>query len=99
MSETYMVMVLVPIVAHFTCIGAGETRATQIWARVTTRAAIGNTGRQIVLPGISGRRAPTASSGGLAACPGTRPPAPRRQTASGRDRERAANGGATNPRP
>src|SRR6266571_4347135 len=44
MSETYMVMVLVPIMAPFTCIGAGETRATQIWARVTTRAAVGTAG-------------------------------------------------------
>src|SRR6266487_4503534 len=85
MSETYMVMVLVPIMAPFTCIGAGETRATQIWARVTTRAAVGNCKRQILLQSISARSVPEGSDGGPAARAGPHPPVSRRQTAGDRD--------------
>jgi hypothetical protein len=68
MSETYMVMVLVPIMAPFTCIGARETRATQIWARVTMRAAVGNRERQILLRSISARRALGGLGTAAAAC-------------------------------
>src|SRR6266508_3121173 len=85
MSETYMVMVLVPIMAPFTCIGAGEIRATQIWARVTTRAAVGNCKRQILLQSISARSVPEGSDGGPAARAGPHPPVSRRQTAGDRD--------------
>src|SRR6266511_2851238 len=85
MSETYMVMVLVPIMAPFTCIGAGETRATQIWARVTTLAAVGNCKRQIRLQSVSARSVPEGSDGGPAARAGPHPPVSRRQTAGDRD--------------
>src|SRR6266581_4661688 len=85
MSETYMVMVLVPIMAPFTCIGAGETRATQIWARVTTRAAVGNCKRHILLQSISARSVPEGSDGGPAAGAGPHPPVSGRQTAGDRD--------------
>src|SRR6266545_4820199 len=64
MSETYMVMVLVPIVSPSTCIGAAETCATQIWARVTMRAAVGNMERQILHRNISARRGPDAAGAG-----------------------------------
>src|SRR6266700_7450614 len=92
MSETYMVMVLVPIMAPFTCIGARETRATQIWARVTTRAAVGNRERQILLRSISARRALAGLGGAPAARAGGPPAQRRRQTATDRGRGRAANG-------
>jgi hypothetical protein len=80
-----MVMVLVPIMAPFTCIAARETRATQIWARVTTRAAVGNCKRQILLQSISARSVPEGSDGGPAARAGPHPPVSRRQTAGDRD--------------
>jgi hypothetical protein len=69
--------------APFTCIAARETRATQIWARVTTRAAVGNCRRQILLPGISARRGQGAAA--TPPAPSLRgPPAfPRWQTATG----------------
>src|SRR6266540_2277511 len=85
MSETYMVMVLVPIMAPFTCIGAGETRATQIWARVTTRAAVGNCKRQILLQSISARSVPEGSDGG--------PPARTRRCPDGKRRATATRAG------